>query len=205
MNTYYSIILLFCVLCTGCVEQAQKIDSEQYAKLEAVLEIPNSNIEKSALLYNNKISLWTLEGQPYSGHVTEYYQENVVKEKFELLEGRKQNQSISYYPDGRKQFVSNYYKGKLHGEKKAWSSDSSHVLLSHLNYYMGKAHGEQKKWYVTGEIFKILNLNMGREEGLQQAFRKNGALFANYEAKDGRIYGLKKATLCFGLDDEEIK
>ena len=46
---------------------------------------------------------------------------------------------------------------------------------------------------------------MGQEEGLQQAFRKNGDLYANYEAKEGRIFGLKKAALCFGLQNEEIK
>ena len=46
---------------------------------------------------------------------------------------------------------------------------------------------------------------MGREEGLQQGFRKNGVVYANYEARDGRFYGLKKAKLCYGLEDENIK
>ena len=46
---------------------------------------------------------------------------------------------------------------------------------------------------------------MGKEEGIQQAFRKNGDLYANYEAKNGRIFGLKKASLCFGLENQKIK
>jgi antitoxin component YwqK of YwqJK toxin-antitoxin module len=70
---------------------------------------------------------------------------------------------------------------------------------------LGKAHGEQKQWYPTGELYKKLNMNMGKEEGIQQAFRKNGDLYANYEAKEGRIFGLKKAALCYGLEDENIK
>ena len=28
---------------------------------------------------------------------------------------------------------------------------------------------------------------------------------ANYEAKEGRTFGLKKASLCFGLEDENIQ
>ena len=46
---------------------------------------------------------------------------------------------------------------------------------------------------------------MGKEKGIQRAYRKNGALYANYEAKNGRIFGLKKASLCFGLEDQQIK
>jgi len=93
----------------------------------------------------------------------------------------------------------------LHGDKKVWSQDSAHILLTHYTFQNGSAHGEQKKWYPTGELFKVLHLNMGKEEGIQQAFRKNGALFANYEAREGRIFGLKKAALCYGLEDEQVK
>ena len=103
------------------------------------------------------------------------------------------------------EFKTNYHEGKINGEKKSWSPDSIHVLISHLNYVNGKPHGEQKKYYPTGELFKILNLNMGKEEGMQQAFRKNGALYANYEAREGRIFGLKKSQLCYQLDDEEVQ
>lgn len=99
----------------------------------------------------------------------------------------------------------NYKDGRLHGEKKVWSSDSSHVLIAQLNYSFGKAHGEQKKWYPTGEIFQKTNFNMGIEDGIQQAYRKNGDLYANYEAKNGRIFGLKKAALCYDLENEKIQ
>jgi len=123
-----------------------------------------------------------------------------------ILGGKKQNQATEWYPDGNYKQVANYHLGKLHGEKKLWSTEAAgHILIAHLNYKAGKPHGEQKKWFPTGELFKKLHLNMGKEEGMQQAFRKNGALYANYEAKAGRIYGLKKASLCFGLEDESIQ
>lgn len=169
------------------------------------LEVPAQTIEKSKLNYDNKVSLWTLEGKKFSGYAVSYFQDSTLLQKFGILNGKKQNESMDWYADGHLKNSANYHQGKLHGEKKFWTSDTTHTLVSHLNYHLGKLNGVQKKWYVTGEIFKILNLAMGKEEGMQQAFRKNGDLFANYEARKGRTFGLKKAALCFGLEDENIK
>lgn len=199
------VVLSLSVLLTGCAEKRERKRSLTPNRIDTLLTIPNRIVDASVLHYDNKTSLWTLNDQLYSGHTVSFYPGSMLKEKTGILNGRKQNQAIQWYPDGHFKQVANYHQGKLHGEKKVWSAESAHVLIAHLQYNAGKAHGEQKKWYPTGELFKKLNLNMGREEGIQQAFRKNGDLFANYEAKRGRIFGLKKAALCFGLEDEAIQ
>ncbi len=198
-------VLSLIVLLIGCAEKRDAKRSHTPVLTETVVTVPNIVVAFSALQYDNKTSLWTLNAQLYSGHTVSFYPDSMLKEKIGFLNGRKQNQAIQWYPDGHFKQVANYHKGKLHGAKKVWSPESAHVLIAHLQYNAGKAHGEQKKWYPTGELFKKLNLNMGREEGIQQAFRKNGDLFANYEAKRGRIFGLKKAALCYGLEDEKIQ
>lgn len=172
--------------------------------IEILAEIPDRTIEKSALNYDNRKSLWLIDDKLYSGFALRFYQNGKLKEKIGILNGKKHGKAKRWYSDGHFQEVANYYNGKLHGEKKLWSPDANHVLITHLNYYRGKAHGEQKQWYQTGELFKKLNMKMGREEGIQQAFRKNGDLYANYEAKNGRIFGLKRAELCYGLEDEAL-
>lgn len=169
------------------------------------LEVPINEIDKSELIYDRLQSIWMLDGMPYSGQAISQYDEGTLKEKTGFLNGKKQNESIHYYPDGNHKSISNYHLGKLHGDKKTWLSDSTHVLVSHLHYHLGKVHGKQMKWYPTGELFKVLHLNMGKEEGIQQAYRKNGVLYANYEAREGRIFGLRKAALCYGLEDENIQ
>ena len=189
----------------GCSKPTTKKTEEKVYPQKTVFSLPPITIDKSMLYFNRKKSIWTLDNQLFSGYAVAYYPDSTLKEKIGFLEGRKQNNATVYYPDGHKKFVQHYYRGKLHGEKKIWTADTSHTLIAHLNYHFGKAHGEQKKWYSTGEIFKKLNLNMGIEEGIQQAFRKNGNLFANYEARAGRIFGLKKAALCFDLEDEKMK
>lgn len=205
MKGMVPILLLLSMLITSCGKHkaAKKLNAADSTVTSVA--IPDVSVDKSSLHYNRKTSLWSLNDELYSGYIVSFYPDSTLQEKTGILHGKKQNQSKKWYPDGSLKQVANYQEGKLHGEKKLWSSDSSHVLIAHLNYQLGKAHGEQRQWYPTGELYKKLNLSMGREQGLQQAFRKNGEIYANYEAKEGRIFGLKKAALCYGLEDENIK
>ena len=205
MKYFVPILFLLLILVASCTEKTDIKNVEAAILSDTLVEILDTTVDISLLQYENKTSLWTLNSQLYSGYALSHYDDGVLKEKTGFLNGKKQNQSTLWFPDKQLKRITNYHNGKLHGVKKSWSSDESHILVSQLNYHKGKAHGEQKFWYSTGEVYKILNLNMGREDGLQKAFRKNGGLYANYEAKEGRIFGLKKTALCFGLEDETIK
>ena len=208
MYRFFYSLLLFSFLLSSCAEkETNNVVSQDLAKTLPTIpsfDIPNDSIELSELTFDKKISIWTYKNKRYSGYGITRYENGYLKEKTGFKDGRKENESIHYYPDGHYKRYSNYHKGKLHGEKKSWSSASPHILIAHYNYYLGKAHGVQKQWYVTGELYKSINLNMGKEEGMQRAYRKNGVLYANYEAKNGRIFGLKKSKLCFNLEDEEV-
>ena len=198
-------LLLIGFLITSCEKKSHQNNRLIFNKIDSNLPVPNEVIQKSSLEYDRHKSLWLLHGQKYSGYMIRFHKDSILKEKVGILNGKKQGQAIKWYSDGQVQEIASYHHGKLHGEKKIWSSDTNHNLMTHLHYYLGKAHGEQRQWYQTGEIYKILHLNMGKEEGMQRAFRKNGDLYANYEAKNGRIFGLKKASLCYGLEEEKIK
>lgn len=198
-------VILYSLVVIGCSEQVEENTSTTPKKVISPIDIPTNSIDKSKLEYKNKISLWTLNGSPYSGYVTSIYPDGTLKQQFGVFNGKKQNQTKYWYTNGQLKRLANYHQGKLHGEKKSWTNDSTPILISHLNYHLGKLHGVQKQWYNTGETYKILHLNMGKEEGLQQAFRKNGVLYANYEAREGRVFGLKKAALCYGLESEKIQ
>ena len=199
------IVIIWSLLLVSCSEVIETGVVKPIEEVNLTIEIPDNIIELSKLNYDKKTSLWTLDGKVFSGYAARYFEDGSLMQKFGILDGKKQNESKDYFLDGHLKSLANYHQGKLHGEKKTWSIDSTHILLAHLNYHSGKVHGIQKKWYPTGELFKVHHINMGKEEGMQQAFRKNGVLFANYEAKDGRVYGLKKAALCFGLEDESIQ
>ncbi|TXF88550.1 membrane-binding protein [Neolewinella aurantiaca] len=205
MKSVIFLLLSLSLLLVSCAEQTATKSLPPPDPVEVTMDIPDKWVAESALLYDNKTSLWTLGDELYSGYAVSFYPDSTLKDRVGILNGKKENQSIQWYPDGHYKQLANYHEGKLHGEKKMWSPGADHTLVAQLNFYSGKAHGEQKKWYPTGELFKKLNLKMGREEGIQQAFRKNGNLFANYEAREGRIFGLKKAALCYGLEDENVQ
>lgn len=200
-----NLIYLFLSFFLACCSTPEGDPAEKIGKEVAPLKVPLEEVDKSELAYNPKKSLWTLDSVPFSGYSVTYNQDSILIQKFGILDGRKQNEALDWYADGRIRYLSNYHQGRLHGEKKVWSKDSTHILLAHYNYHLGKAHGVQKQWYPTGELFKVRQMINGKEEGIQQAFRKNGELYSNYEAREGRIFGLKKATLCYGLEDGEIK
>ena len=201
------ILLAFAIigLLSGCGEAPPPAVASSQTTVIVAVAVPDQLVDKAELDYDNKTSLWTWNDQLFSGYAVTLYADGTEKEKFGILDGRKQNQSVQRYPDGHFKLMANYNRGKLHGEKKAWSPDATHILVSHLNYVSGKVHGEQKQWYPTGELYKKINVNMGKEEGIQQAYRKNGVLYANYEAKNGRTFGMKKAALCFGIEDQNIR
>lgn len=205
MKHHFLIVLSLSLFVMSCTKNSDSGISSVTNPADTTLAIPDTTVDLAVLHYDNTSSLWTLNEQLFSGYAVSLYPDSTLKEKMGILNGRKQNQATRWYPNGQLKQIANYHKGKLHGEKKMWASDTSHVLLSYLNYQSGKPHGEQRKWYPTGELHKKLNLNMGKEEGMQQAFRKNGDVYANYEAKEGRIFGLRKASLCFGLEDENIQ
>ncbi|WP_025743524.1 toxin-antitoxin system YwqK family antitoxin [Aquimarina pacifica] len=208
MNKRFLILFILGVCILSCTKKTapKTVSSANTVAVNVLSDIPDKTVNKSELYYNRKKSIWTLDDQLYSGYAVTFYEDSTsVKEKFGILNGKKQNQAIEWYSDGHYKRITDYNKGKPHGDKKTWSPDSLHVLVSHFKYVSGKVHGEQKKWYPTGELFKKMNFNMGKEEGMQQAFRKNGDLYANYEARKGRIFGLKKASLCYSLNGENVQ
>jgi len=202
------IILVLCLLSlviASCSEKVNEPATDSPDLSVSILNVPDTIVDKDLLVYDNTLSEWKLNDKLYSGYAVSHYADGSMKEKIGFVDGRKQNQETQWFPDNHIKRTINYHQGKLHGTKKSWSPDMPHVLISKLNYVQGKAHGEQVFWYPTGELYKKLHLNMGAEEGMQQAFRKTGELYANYEAKEGRIFGLKKAALCYGLEDENLK
>ncbi len=199
----FALLSIF-ALAISCKEE-KLANPEEDSNADIVFgEIYDRTFDKATLKFEKKTSTWTLDDEVYSGYAVSFHKNGSLKEKTGILNGRKENQDSSWYANGQLRQTSSYHNGKLDGEKKVWISDTGHVLISYLNYRSGRPHGEQRTWYPSGELHKKLNLNMGKEEGIQQAYRKNGALYANYEAKNGRIFGLKKATLCYGLEDEKM-
>lgn len=168
--------------------------------------IPDVAFVRDEVIFNKANSLWLHpdDSSKVSGYVMSYYPGGVIAQKFGVVNGKKEGESITFFPDGQKKFSESYRDNRLHGEVCRWVQENGYQQVAQLRYEKGKLQGEQRKWYTTGELHKLMQMEMGKEEGLQQAFRKNGALYANYEAKNGRVFGMKRSNMCFELDNEQV-
>lgn len=200
-------ILIVCFIVSGCSDHKKaNLNSASKEAVIKPLKINDTIVGVNDLVYNRETSVWEINNKLFSGYAVTKFENGSLRRKFGVLNGKKQNEDVTWFKTGKIRSKANYHKGKLHGKKQIWiQKDSLYTLVAEYNNHLGKGHGKQTKWYATGELFQIRNLQMGIEEGMQQAFRKNGDLYANYEAKNGRIFGLKKASLCFGLEDQKIK
>ena len=162
MKLLFCSLLCLSLLTLGCIDQKERPVADSY--VDTIATIPDTIVEKSSLQYNHQQSIWTSGDVPFSGYAVQYFPNHQLKEKFAILNGKRQNEMTMWYPDGHLKTVATYDLGKLHGPKRIWSQDSGHVLIALYNYHRGKPHGAQKKWYPNGQLFNKLNLRHGQEE-----------------------------------------
>ena len=109
------------------------VDKELDFRNEAV-EIPKEIVDIAAVTYDPKTSIWRRNNKLFSGYVEQYYPNRSIKQSIGVLNGKRQKQTLVWFPDGHLKEVSNYHKGKLHGVKKIWAAKKEHTLVAHLNY-----------------------------------------------------------------------
>ncbi|MBX2877847.1 MAG: hypothetical protein KTR30_37350 [Saprospiraceae bacterium] len=117
MKCAIPIAFMLSALIISCAENREAKRSIPNA-LEILERIPDRTVNASLLHYENKTSLWSLNDQLYSGFMVSFYPDSTLKEKTGILNGKKQDQAVRWYPDGELKQVANYHQGKLHGEKK---------------------------------------------------------------------------------------
>ncbi|MCK0131408.1 toxin-antitoxin system YwqK family antitoxin [Flavobacteriaceae bacterium F08102] len=143
------------------------------------------------------------ENQPFTGVVTEYYDNGQLAKETSYFQGKKEGSFRKWFDTGIKSYEATYLEGRLNGVAKSWWKNGK--IRSEAQYEYGIANGIQRQWYQSGNLFKEMHMVDGHEEGLQKAWRENGKLYNNYEAKNGRIFGLKRANLCYELQNEIVQ
>ena len=198
-NIWYLALLNLLVLgFLSCGNQEQK-----EIAVETVIPILDKEVVKDKLTLHANEGLVYHLAEPFSGYSTAYYSNGKMAEKIGYWKGKKQGVYQKWYPDGTLSFEAHYQKGRKDGISKTWWKTGA--LRSESIHQMGVTHGNQKQWYKSGQLFKSIHIVNGKEEGLQQAWRENGKIYNNYEAKNGRIFGLKRASLCYGLEEEVVQ
>lgn len=139
--------------------------------------------------------------QPFSGYLTEYFENGVLKSKKGYLYGWLHGESLEYHTSGKIKERRVY----THGEK-----DGKHIgfyesgqLRFELYFNKGMNVGCHKSWYEGGQQAQELNYTDGQPFGAQKVWRPDGKLRSNYVVReDGRRYGLVGIKRCKNIDVE---
>ncbi|MGB1217744.1 MAG: toxin-antitoxin system YwqK family antitoxin [Saprospiraceae bacterium] len=190
-------IILSILIFSAC----QSNDSGELKKLESTSDLI---VNDSLLVLAQNEGLVYYQNKPFSGNAVNYFPntEQIASSRT-YQNGRTDGLYQKWFGDGTMSFESHYKNGKQNGLTRSWWKDG--VPRSESNFTDGIAHGKQIQWYKSGGKFKEQNLVNGREQGIQKAWRENGKIYTNYEARNGRIFGLKRASLCYELEEEDIK
>lgn len=114
---------------------AAQSSSDEYLSLKSY-QLPANAVSIEQLQLAD--SLYTLQGQPFSGVAFECYRDKELKSVIHL------------------------YQGRLHGPKYMWYQGNKPAM--NANYYLGRVRGRLLGWYVNGQI--LYDMMIGKSSSM---------------------------------------
>lgn len=90
------------------------------------------------LVHSKKTGLWyfDVERQPFSGRLSDQYEDGAPKGEGSMLEGKKHGRERYWHPNGQLETESHWRNGELHGSFTEW--DAKGKVISRVLYAEGK-------------------------------------------------------------------
>jgi len=129
----------------------------------------DNGIEVGRHIYNKENDLWKTVGNIPLGVYSTYRNK---KKTVEVHLDKESGKFVSFYPNGKTKYMSEFKDGKLEGKNYFYLEDGS-INTTSL-YIKGRKEGEQKEYYKTGELLAVKNYVNGKLEGLAKEFFKSG-------------------------------
>ena len=136
----FLLIVCFIVICCSYHKKANLNSASKEAVIKP-LKINDTIVGVNDLVYHRETSVWEIDNKPFSGYAVTKFENDSLKRKFGVLNGKKQNEDVTWFKTGKIRSKANYYKGKLHGKKQIWIQDSLYTLVAEYNNHLGKGHG----------------------------------------------------------------
>ena len=100
---------------------------------------------------------------------------------------KKHGKSLSYYPDGKLHYVTDYVNGNMHGKHLEYYVNSQ--LHYDIDYVNGNIHGKYLVYYDNGKLLCDIDFVNGRRLGKYMNYYDNGQLQHDIDYVNGRIHG----------------
>ncbi|MFM8834658.1 MAG: toxin-antitoxin system YwqK family antitoxin [Cytophagales bacterium] len=184
-------LLLFSI---GCQKMCEHEKTPQSIIL---LRVNNSNLEmKNGLLLWNKT--------PFTGTLFSLNESNTdTLSLSRYLKGREHGEWKRFYEGGNLREKRFFVNGSKEGEFITWWPNGKKQL--HYHFSKGEYEGACREWNEQGALTKLGNYTQGYEEGTQQLWYDNGKIRANYVIKSGRRFGLLGTKNCINVSDSVFR
>lgn len=130
---------------------------------------------------------WYRQGEdtPFTGVLVESYETGERKSRSEIVEGRLDGLTESWYTNGQLQKVEHFRAGVSHGLRTKWHSNGH--KLSEVQIEMGQLEGPFRRWYENGNLHEEIPLENGKPEGISRAYYPSGFLRAEARLHHGEL------------------
>ena len=143
-----------------------------------------------------KSGRFAFEGSPFTGSVTERYEDGSLKNRISYREGLKDGPYQAWWPGGGSRLALSYKRGRKYGLQEAWWENGNRRYT--LSTFPGGPEGKKEEWFENGQRYRLMNYKGGREDGLQLGWYRDGKRHFNYVYRAGRRYGLPGKRICEG-------
>lgn len=179
------------LLILGCESQNQKIVLN---KMENSNQAGFHNV--NGLIYKSQ--------KPYSGYIFSFFPQTTDTMEVSGYYLGKEHGNWRKYSINKTKTESRFFvNGSKEGELKSWWPDGRKKLNYH--FQNNEYEGNYKEWNYQGQLTLNLNYHKGYEEGVEQMFYDDGKVRANYIIKNGRRFGLLGTKNCTNVSDSIFK
>jgi uncharacterized protein len=120
-----------------------------------------------------------------------YWYENGIKQmEKHMYEGQEDGSYATYFPNGDKNIIGNYKRGKKDG---LWQYFNDSKIMTRQEFYVNEhPEGKWLEFYKEGPRRSIIHYKKGQREGVCKEFDITGPLVLKVIYKHGKIAKTKK-------------
>ena len=178
MNKIIISIYLICFFITGCENRLRVLSK-------------NLKTDKGVTFFN---------GEPFSGISYDKFNDSLNKELTHYLRGKKDGESIFWYPNQQIKEIYFYSNGNKIGTQTGYFHDGA-LRFKKIYNFNGLLNGKQLQWHSNKILARLSNYREGKEDGLQMGWRFSGDLKHNYQIVNNKRYGYMGSKICVPIDN----
>jgi antitoxin component YwqK of YwqJK toxin-antitoxin module len=122
---------------------------------------------------------------PFSGWVTEHYENGQMKFRSKVVNGLLEGLSSGWHTNGQLQVEEHFHAGVSHGLRTKWYQNGRKA--SEATIVEGRIEGVFRRWHDNGVLSEEIAIKEGRPDGPSRSYYPSGDLKAEATLRNGEL------------------